>query len=116
MGHNINSCYPQKRNGNPGLFAARTDDDDDQRRRLAQSVSSAELDGKIKKLTSSIEAGFLSRARVLDEFAQLRGLLNAQLARARTLADELPPTYLAPGEALPIAHPKSEDDWTRLSE
>jgi len=68
-----------------------------------QYVSSAELDGKIKELTSLIEARFVSRARFLDEFTQLRALLNAQVARAQTLADELPATYFPVAEALPVA-------------
>ena len=75
------------------LFGAKTEERNDQTRSVTHTLSSTELDEKIKQLTSLIEARLLSRARLLDEFAELRALLNAQLARAQTLADALPATY-----------------------
>ena len=77
------------RSGNSNLFTA-AGDRDNQAPDLAGSLSLTELDVNIKKLTLVIEAVFLSRARFSDEFARLRALLNAQLARAQTLVDELP--------------------------
>ena len=102
-----------ERNRTPDLFAAKTEERNDQRRSLGQYLSSAELDGKIKELTSLIEARFVSRARFLNEFTQLRALLNAQVARAQTLADELPATYFPVPEALPVAEANLVDDRLR---
>src|SRR5690242_15115949 len=86
------------RNGNSNLFMP-IRDRIPQTPSLADSLSSTELAVNIKKLTSTIEARFLERVRFSDEFTQLRALLNAQLARAQTLADQLPLTYLPSTEA-----------------
>ena len=80
-------------NGDPDLFDAKTAERNDQTRSLIRSLSSTELDDRIKQLISLIEARVLSRARFLDELAELRALLNVQLARAQTLTDKLPSTY-----------------------
>jgi hypothetical protein len=94
------------------LFAAKTEKRNDQMRGVTHTLSSTELDDRIKQLISLIEAGFLSRVRFLDEFAELRALLNAQLARAQTLADELPSTYFQTGEGFSVAHQNPLGDRT----
>ena len=80
-----------ERNGGPDLSPSTTDERND-------------LDHRIKNLTSLIEAKFLSRARFLDEFTQLRELLNAQLASAQTLVDQLPIPYSPAPDAVPVEH------------
>jgi len=105
-----------ERNGDLESFTAKMEESNDQARSPAHCLSSVELDGRIKNLASTIEARLLSRVGFLDEFTQLRALLNAQLARAQILANELPATYLPPADRFPVAHPNLADDRTPLSE
>ena len=87
-------------NGYLDRFTAKMEKTDGQPRSLTDSIPVTDLDSDIKKLTSRIQTEFPVGVGLSNGIAQLRALLELQLAMARTLAGELPTTYFPSAEAI----------------